>query len=78
MKVKNQYLKILEYFLRSIKKKICKTEKFIFKISPIPDGVQVRHVVWPIKHRNIMVSKPLGSAFGSVGSSVGSRSKVAI
>ncbi len=24
MKVKNQYLKILEYFLRSIKKRICK------------------------------------------------------
>ncbi len=30
MKVKNQYLKILEYFLRSIKKRICKTEKFKF------------------------------------------------
>ncbi len=28
MKVKYQYLKILEYFLRSIKKRICKTEKF--------------------------------------------------
>ncbi len=33
MKVKNQYLKILEYFLRSIKKRICKTEKFkLFKV----------------------------------------------
>ncbi len=30
MKVKNQYLKILEYFLRSIKKRICETEKFKF------------------------------------------------
>ncbi len=30
MKVKNQYLKILEYFLRSIQKRICKTEKFKF------------------------------------------------
>ncbi len=30
MKVKNQYLKILEYLLRSIKKSICKTEKFKF------------------------------------------------
>ncbi len=31
MKVKKkQYLKILEYFLRSIKKRICKTEKFKF------------------------------------------------
>ncbi len=30
MKVKNQYLKILEYFPRSIKKRICKTEKFKF------------------------------------------------
>ncbi len=30
MKVKNQYLKILEYFLTSIKKRICKTEKFKF------------------------------------------------
>ncbi len=30
MKVKNQYLKILEYFLRSIKKRICKTETFKF------------------------------------------------
>ncbi len=30
MKVKNQYLKILEYFLRSTKKRICKTEKFKF------------------------------------------------
>ncbi len=30
MKVKNQYLKIFEYFLRSIKKRICKTEMFKF------------------------------------------------
>ncbi len=30
MKVKNQYLKILEYFLKSIKKRIFKTEKFKF------------------------------------------------
>ncbi len=30
MKVKNRYLKILEYFLRSIKKRICKKEKFKF------------------------------------------------
>ncbi len=30
MKVKNQYLKILDYFLRSVKKRICKTEKFKF------------------------------------------------
>ncbi len=30
MKVKNPYLKILEYFLRSVKKRICKTEKFKF------------------------------------------------
>ncbi len=30
MKVKNLYLKILEYFLRSIKKRICQTEKFKF------------------------------------------------
>ncbi len=30
MKVKNQYLKILEYFLRSIKKRICKQKKFKF------------------------------------------------
>ncbi len=29
-KSKIQYLKILEYFLRSIKKRICKTEKFKF------------------------------------------------
>ncbi len=36
-------------------------------IPEIPDGVQVRHVVWPIKHSDIMVSKPLGSAFGTVG-----------
>ncbi len=26
-------------------------------------GVQVRHVGWPIKHSDIMVSKPLGSGF---------------
>ncbi len=33
MKVKNHYLKILEYFLRSIKTRIFKTEKFkIFKV----------------------------------------------
>ncbi len=30
MKVENQYLKILEHFLRSIKKRICKTDKFKF------------------------------------------------
>ncbi len=30
LRSKKQYLKILEYFLRSIKKKICKTEKFKF------------------------------------------------
>ncbi len=30
MKVKNPVSQILEYFLRSIKKKICKTEKFKF------------------------------------------------
>ncbi len=30
-------------------------------------GVQVRHVGWPIKHSNIMVSKALGSGFGTVG-----------
>ncbi len=30
MKVKTQYLKILEYVLRSVKKRICKTEKFKF------------------------------------------------
>ncbi len=30
MKVKNQYLKILEYFTRSITKRICKTEQFKF------------------------------------------------
>ncbi len=35
MKVKNQYLKILEYFLRSIKKRICKTEKFKFKFFKV-------------------------------------------
>ncbi len=29
-KSKIQYLKILEYFLRSIKKRICKPEKFKF------------------------------------------------
>ncbi len=30
MKVKNLCLKIFEYFLRSIKKRTCKTEKFKF------------------------------------------------
>ncbi len=29
--------------------------------------VQVRNVGWPIKHSNIMVSKALGSGFGTVG-----------
>ncbi len=117
-KSKIQYLKILEYFLRSIKKRICKTEMFkFFKVcsfthsrlwrgffstnSSISEvwlgsdqpvalliepsarlyfwidcflyfswkhlidsyGVQVRHVGWPIKHSDIMVSKPLGSGF---------------
>ncbi len=31
MKVTNQYLKILEYFLRSIKKRICKTSSSSLK-----------------------------------------------
>ncbi len=36
-------------------------------LENIPYGVQVRHVGWSIKHSNIMVSKALGSHFGSVG-----------
>ncbi len=40
---------------------------FLENIPYIPDGVQVRHVDWPIKRSNIMVSKPLGIGFGSVG-----------
>ncbi len=115
------HLKIFEYFLRSIKKSISKTENFkLFKVCSfmhsilgrgsfstnfsiseewhgsdqhvallslqlvwivgltvshlslenipyIPYGVQVRHVSWPIKQCNIMVSKALGSGFGTVG-----------
>ncbi len=40
MKVKSQYLKILEYFLRSIKKRICKTEKLkLFKVYSFMNSV---------------------------------------
>ncbi len=43
LKVKNQYLKILEYFLRSIKKRICKTEKFkFFKVYSFMHSVRGR------------------------------------
>ncbi len=28
---------------------------------------RIRHVGWPIKHSNIVVSKPFGSGFGTVG-----------
>ncbi len=113
-KSKIQYLKILEYFLRSIKKGfakqkssssfkvwsflhsvlgrgsfstnssiseewmeaisrwhcwgniqlVCIVVSTVSLLSPenipyIPDGVQVRHIVWPIKHSYIIVSKPL-------------------
>ncbi len=37
-----------------------------FSLENIPYGVQVRHVGLPIQHSNIMVSKALGSGFGSV------------
>ncbi len=40
---------------------------FSWKYSIDSIWVQVRHVGWPIKHSNIMVSKPLGSGFGTVG-----------
>ncbi len=41
---------------------------FLLKISHrFYMAVQVRHVGWPIKHSNIMVSKSLGSGFGTVG-----------
>ncbi len=43
MKVKNQYLKILEYFLRSIKKKDFKTEKLkFFKVCSFMHSIHGR------------------------------------
>ncbi len=44
-KSKIQYLKILEYFLRSIKKSICKTEKFkFFKVGIMVGLLSLTHL----------------------------------
>ncbi len=80
MKVKNQYLKIFKYFLRSIKKRTCKTEKFkFFKVYSFMHSVLGRSSfstssriseVWHVSNQPVALLSNAAACFTAFSSSV--------